>query len=143
MNMHVSPRLSEKQLRLLQAADMIEKLRPNQFDMKCWGMCIAGHVSRHMVRRDQEDSTMSSAAASWLLLTTDEEAKLFMPTMEEVYPEALQASPPPGDIPLMPSKVSRAWAARTIRHLAYTGRVDWRATRQAVPATMFTHCIGE
>lgn len=129
MNMRSQPPMSEKQIRLLKAADMIQDLRPHQFDMTSWSMCIAGHVSR-MVNRFNDNNSNDMVAGPYLMLTAGEQAKLFMPHFGELFPEYADRAEEYTALNL----VSRAWAARTIRHLAYTGRVDWQATRTDTPA---------
>lgn len=139
MNMHTQPALTERQRRLLWLADNVEKLHPYHFDMTNWNCCLAGHLARLLEGHDDNRNhhAMSHHAADFLRLTTAEQCKLFMPTVEEVFGDRR-----PTDGSARISKITREWAARTLRHFAYTGRIDWPATRHELPINTFVTMEG-
>lgn len=137
MNMHVSPSpMSLKQTRLLDAADFIEQVPASQFDMGQWPCCIAGHIERRIAGLQSDDDHAAHVAGDWMLLTSTEKAKLFMPSIFDLFPE-LHRQMVEGDGSSLDGKalsnVSRAWAARVLRHLAYTGDIDWQLARKRMP----------
>jgi hypothetical protein len=135
MNMHVNapPPMSLKQVRLLDAADYIEKLPYKQWDMGQWCTCMAGHIEHRLTGRHSDDEHAGHVAGDWLLLTATEKWRLFMPSIFDLFPELMTGDSPGSLDGKDLSKVSRLWAARTMRHLAYTGKIDWAATRRAMP----------
>lgn len=125
MNMHVQLPRSEKQDRLLDAADYIEKIHPESFDMNLWACCAASHIARRL-GKPRDDETAADIAGAYLMLSGYERAKLFMPIAEE-FGYGLFEKPHPR------THVSPEWAARTIRYLAFTGEIDWLFCKPGAP----------
>lgn len=117
MNAHAdfSNQFEPRQRRLLRLADYIEN-NGRVFDMERWNQCIAGHCA-DMIGVDHTEGT---AAFFFLSLNHDEARQLFTPRREMV----------PSDVRFYGlGKIDREWAVATIRYFAFTGRIDWHATR--------------
>ena len=110
---------------ILKLADHIENLKPEEYDQSVFAhdcgapACIAGHAvflaeSWDQVSEDEESEHLTPCLAScWLGLQMPEAHELF-----DSDPVHLDKTPTTQD------------AARTLRHLAETGKVDWRRAKQ-------------
>lgn len=107
---------SERQARLLALADFIER-RAYAFDMGRWEACIAGNCARMI---GVERPSREAVAMEYLSLTSKEALTLFAPNGNELGIEQVHGG-----------YITRAWAVATLRYLAFTGRVDWKAARPA------------
>lgn len=108
--------------RLLKLASVIEReeLEGVQFDMANWikerscgtAACIAGHVAIMVEGKDVDPWDAEEIARDWLELSDETARALFTPESKVLVNATAPA------------------AARALRHLAATGKVDWpRALR--------------
>jgi len=115
---------------ILQLADEIERQEHAKTDeMKGWGFnmayfrhdcgtpcCIAGFAAEHVRRNVGEQVEMiTEVARKWLEIDRSTALSLFIPDVLERHGVRL-------------SDITPAMAARTLRNLAETGRVEWNVS---------------
>ncbi|MCA1404638.1 hypothetical protein I6F26_10450 [Ensifer sp. IC3342] len=134
-------RFTDKQIRILGLANIIERLPNHRFNMECWldhryePSCIAGWAVWEMIgiRPDRSNIIRSMSipeeAGRYLGVYGSAMRRLFTPVWDDLHDgpavtnEAANAAR---------RGISRQWAAATLRHLAATGEVDWKATRRSM-----------
>ncbi|WP_234842347.1 hypothetical protein [Sinorhizobium meliloti] len=144
-------RFTEKQIRLLDLASYIEQLPPDhRFDMECWlddsyrPSCIATWALWRMLGDLPEGRkidwlrccpSLPEAAGQYLCVLGDDLRQLFMPLCGDIMDSPPSRSTSEATI-ITRHNISKEWAASTLRHLAATGKVDWKAAeREMRPAT--------
>lgn len=127
MNVHVafSDRHSTRQCRALALANYIE--RSDTFNMATWQACVAGKCA-DMIGADRDEGF---AAADYLGLKDAEPFHLFTPK-GAMLPDSVRY-----EIDYL-AKIDKAWAVRTLRYFAFTGKIDWIANEAARPSTSYS-----
>ncbi|MEJ6847492.1 hypothetical protein V3589_14890 [Sinorhizobium fredii] len=136
-------RFTSQQIRILGLAHLIEQLPDHLFNMECWlhedygPSCIAGWAVWEMVglRHDRRDIMRSMSipeeAARYLGVYGLGMRSLFTPVWTDLH------DGPPTDDEAgneVRRRISKRWAAATLRHLAATGEVDWKAAKRLMRA---------
>jgi hypothetical protein len=102
-------------------AEHLDNLSPDEFYMQDCERCISGHANRMSGHRYAEFKN----SARWLGITENDIDLLFLPLLSRM-PEADAAFVEKAmGHKLMLQGVSAPQAARVLRHLAITGKVDW------------------
>jgi hypothetical protein len=110
--------------RLRDLADEIERTS-EPFNMEHWSTCLAAHCLRLFglpedVPCDPDYLDNYAVAAATLGLDVRQRRLLMVPTKPELHFGSDDSV----------SKISRRWAARTLRDTAETGRVSWTRNRE-------------
>lgn len=95
------------------------------------GNDFEGHYGTMIARYNNYDA--HALAADWLGLDSYQSTVLFVPSIRNLRMGMLEPDPIPlsnGVNDRAREKVSGKWAARTLRHLAATGIVDWTRVRE-------------
>ncbi|THK37668.1 hypothetical protein EHS39_13620 [Ensifer sp. MPMI2T] len=144
-------RFTDQQMRILGLANIIERIPDHRFNMECWldhryePSCIAGWAVWEMIgaRRDRSDIMRSMSipeeAARYLGVYGSAMRRLFTPIWNDLHDGAAADYEAANDAR---RRISRQWAAATLRHLAATGEVDWKAAQRGMRPFAWQPVVG-
>lgn len=135
MTMHVAFQDIYRE-RILRLADKIERLRPYEFDVARWlsasggPSCIASWAVATFHGDPKTSDDIGWTAHCLLGLDLEQARALFTPRTCDIYPDI--ADDDFSEIDAARHRITRQWAAATLRHLAATGMVDWQYARSTL-----------
>ncbi len=128
MNVHVKFNDGHKrQGEILQLADAIEGRYRFQFDMRAWSCCVAGLCARMFAtEEDGAEIEIEQFASKWFGLSFPDANRMFMPSAADLGDKSETI----GRSSLSHvAEITPQWAANMLRYYAFTGKIDWVASR--------------
>ncbi|WP_042776356.1 hypothetical protein [Sinorhizobium fredii] len=134
---------TDQQIRILALAALIEVLPEDRFNMECWlddnfgPSCIAGwacweslgQMDSEAKRQHLRHAQIPEIAGRYLGVYGTRLCKLFTPQWQDLEDEEPIFSSYSRSSLWARTHVTTKWAAATLRRLALTGEVDWKAAR--------------